>query len=184
MSYTDKTSAFLYNFKIKATDLKPMAVNAKLFYDALNSPSFSAYMASDQLINNTGTQNVLNFDTKEWDLSTAFNTTTHRFTPLVAGYYIIICGVSVQVNHGGLNAATKHYLSIGLNGIISEGVKVIHIPSSGNDETWSYNTMAIVSLDGVSDYIDARVLNSTATKTLKGGQTLSYLQGFKLPTIF
>ena len=53
-----------------------------------NGPSFSAYINTSFSIS-SATHTKLVFDTEEWDTASCFDTTTSRFTPNVAGYYMI-----------------------------------------------------------------------------------------------
>jgi hypothetical protein len=66
------------------------------------APAFSASMSATQTLSH-GTYNLINFDTKtggtNFDTNSNFNTTTHLFTPTVAGYYQV--NSSVFFNAGG-----------------------------------------------------------------------------------
>ena len=53
-----------------------------------NTPSFSAKLSSDQSCAN-GAETVLAFATEQWDSNSTYNNSTYRFTPAVAGKYVI-----------------------------------------------------------------------------------------------
>jgi len=54
-----------------------------------NGPAFGAYLGSNQTGLSSGVFNKIQFNTEDFDTSNYFDSTTHRFTPLVAGYYQI-----------------------------------------------------------------------------------------------
>ena len=60
-------------------------------------PAFSAYTLSIQSVsNNTNTKIV--FDVKEYDTASCFSTSTYRFTPNVAGYYMFMMSLRLNGN--------------------------------------------------------------------------------------
>jgi len=67
-----------------------------------NGPSFSAYQSSAQTLSST-TFTKINFQTEEWDTNNNFdNATNMRFTPTVAGYYVITAGVATAASATGV----------------------------------------------------------------------------------
>jgi hypothetical protein len=60
-----------------------------------NGPAFSAYQSTAQTALTANTWTKIAFQTEEWDTASCYdNATNFRFTPNVAGYYLITGGVS------------------------------------------------------------------------------------------
>ena len=55
---------------------------------SINGPSFKAVMSAVTAISNAGTTKLV-LDTEEWDTNSNYDTANYRFTPTVAGYYLI-----------------------------------------------------------------------------------------------
>ena len=94
-----------------------------------NMPAFSAYCNAVQSISNNS-QTKLQFNVKQFDTNSNYDTTNYRFTPTVAGYYQVSGGFNwqnvingygtlslykngsnyVTLNFGAANGATNQYL--------------------------------------------------------------------------
>ena len=118
-----------------------------------NGPSFSAYQSSPQSISN-GTTTKIQFQTEEWDTTSAFdNATNYRYTPLVAGYYQVNGNAVIPqvINNTGLSVA------IYKNGSASRW------GCSGASNTSLFgraNVSALVYLNGSTDYIELYVIHA------------------------
>ena len=135
-----------------------------------NGPSFSAYQSSAQSISN-GTLTKIQFQTEEWDTTSAFdNATNYRYTPLVAGYYQVNGNAVVPqaINNTGLSVA------IYKNGSASRW------GCSGASNTSLFgraNVSALVYLTGSTDYIELYVVISFgATYSLAATSSETYFQ--------
>lgn len=130
-----------------------------------NGPAFSAYQSSSQTISNATTTKVL-FQTKEFDTASCYDTTTSRFTPNVAGYYLI--SGSYAVNSG--SQGTNTWLTIYKNGSAAKRY------SQG--ALWTAQGSALVYANGTTDYFELYVnqssgANQTGYATVDG----TYFQG-------
>lgn len=109
-------------------------------------PAFSAYLGSTQ--NLTPSSNTkITINTKTFDTANAFDATTnYRFTPQVAGYYLIT-GV-VAYNSTGSNPTTT------TTQIYKNGSPVKS--ASGNNSGASYMGVAtgVIYLNGSTDYVE------------------------------
>jgi hypothetical protein len=99
------------------------------------APAFSATMSTTQTLSN-GTYTLVNFDTKTggnyFDTNSNFNTTTHLFTPTVAGYYQV--NVSMFFSNAGGNVYLLIYKNSGAIGTsyFANGVATGAVPSTSS----------------------------------------------------
>ena len=135
-----------------------------------NMPTFSAYQSSAQSISN-GTTTKIQFQTEEWDTTSAFdNATNYRYTPLVAGYYQVSGNAVVPqaINNTGLS------LVIYKNGSASRW------GSSGASNSSLFgraNISALVYLNGSTDYIELYVIQAFGgTYSLSASSSETYFQ--------
>jgi hypothetical protein len=105
----------------------------------------------------------VNFQTKEFDLTSAFDTTLMRYTPKVAGYYSITSGVYVQTATSGLLYLYKNA------GVYKYGEYV------GTNEYIS-TLSCLVYLNGTTDYVELYVYSAVAN-TISIGQPGCWFQG-------
>lgn len=84
--------------------------------------------------------------TVEFDTGSYFNTTTGRYTPLVAGYYLFSAAIVVTATNNPLSYVV---VDINKNGGLSQ--RLIETNGSTNAETGS--GAVIVAMNGTTDYI-------------------------------
>jgi hypothetical protein len=135
-----------------------------------NMPTFSAYQSSSQSISN-GVLTKIQFQTEEWDTSSAFdNATNYRYTPLVAGYY--------QVSGGAIVAQATNNTGLGL--VIYKNGSANRWGTSGTSNSSLFgraNMSAIVYLNGSTDYIELYVITSFGgTVSLSAASSETYFQ--------
>ena len=70
-------------------------------YVATNAPAFRAYNTSSSVTVNTSTTTKATYPTETFDSASCYDTTTSRFTPNVAGYYLIGAGNGFASNTSG-----------------------------------------------------------------------------------
>jgi len=121
-----------------------------------DAPTFSYYQSSTQTLS-ASTMTKLTFTSNEWD-TTGGMFASSRFTPTVAGYYMISGGFEVGAS------ATPCILRIYKNGANSKGLSNTN-PSS---TTTTYGS-AMVYCNGSTDYVElyglvitGQALNSSA----------------------
>jgi len=110
-----------------------------------NMPACHVYLSADQSVS-SATLTKIAFDTKVYDTATCFNTSTNRFTPTVAGYYQVSCGVDYSNSTAGI---TRVNLCIYKN-----GSQLFHGPDFNSAGTLSQNMSALVYCNGSTDYIE------------------------------
>jgi hypothetical protein len=108
-----------------------------------NGPAFSAYQSSAQTLSTT-TFTKIQFQTEEFDTASAFdNATNYRFTPLVAGYYQVSGGISLN------GAATTVLVGLYKNGTLYKYFSYAYSVAASS----AYGS-ALVYLNGTTDYIE------------------------------
>lgn len=131
-------------------------------------PAFSAYSNSGTSLSN-GTYTKLAFQVEDFDTASCYdNTTNYRFTPNVAGYYIITSG-SILVVAGGVFANVIYK-----NGSPIKSMQVAN-SSGGAGPTVS----SVVYLNGTTDYVEIYAIQTSgSTQTVYiDGVRYSYFSG-------
>ena len=125
-----------------------------------NMPAFCATMTASQSVS-SGTFTAIQFNSVSggagFDTASAFNTSTYRFTPQVAGYY------SVSANLNG-PASSVGYISsfVFKNGSVFENLGQLPNFTGGA----CTNGNIIMYLNGSSDFIQIYVYQTTGTSAL------------------
>ena len=132
-----------------------------------NGPAFSAYATSNQSIPAT-TNTKLVFDTEEYDTNSNF--ASNRFTPTVAGYYLMTATCRGNAGNNELN------LGIWKNG--GSTAKQGAILAAGSTAT---TTNAMFYMNGSTDYLEAYLYCASACTT-SGNQSSTYFQGVLIRT--
>ncbi len=131
-------------------------------------PAFSAY-ANGNTTTSSGAFTKIAVDTKVFDTANAFNTSTYRFTPQVAGYY--------QIN-GNIQFGTSTTSFNGLVSIFKNGIR----HKDGNfgpltTHTSFLSVSCLVYLNGSTDYVELYGYQNTAGSLVcSAGDTYTYLQ--------
>ena len=125
-----------------------------------NMPTFSASMSGNQNVTNASFTKV-QFSVENWDTANCYDpTTNYRFTPNVAGYYMVNLGLDA----GNSSSASRCVPSIYKNGsAIRNGTNIA--PGSGGF-TYSGNISAQVYMNGTTDYIEGYVYVAGTSPTV------------------
>ena len=135
------------------------------------APAFHAKLSSTQSAPSAFTFTKIQFANEVFDTNNCFDTTNHRFTPDVGGYYMISCGFSY------------------LNGNYSETTAIIQIRKNGGapamfgnsnrvggfESRWGLNVSGVVQLNGTGDYVEgfiygpSRQIDSGSETFFSGG---------------
>lgn len=122
--------------------------------DGTTHPTFSAQRSATQSVNGS-TFTKIQFDTEDFDTATAYdNATNYRFTPQVAGKYM----VTVGLEFGAMADGNEIYAYIYRNGSAWKATRVICAAATGH----SACVTAIVDLNGSTDYVEAYGYQSNA----------------------
>lgn len=134
-----------------------------------NGPCFSAYPSAAQSVPSS-TYVKVQFNTKEYDTNTNYDSTNYRFTPTVAGYYLI---TSLILFTSQSNSTTGIYSVLYKNGSIYRYQQ----QASSTVGCSVFNSQTIY-LNGSTDYVEHYVYqNSGGTCNICiNGMTYNYFQ--------
>lgn len=127
-------------------------------------PAFKAYAGTTTSIPDNSFVKV-NFNTEVFDTNSNFDTTTSRFTPTVAGYYLITGCISyVNLIDGPLVRINKNNTPYALGA-----------PQSLS--SYRSNVSDIVYLNGVDDFVELFAYQDSGVQNLATGLHVTYFSG-------
>lgn len=130
-----------------------------------NMPAFSAYASAGTSVA-TGTWTKINFATERFDTNNNF--ASSRFTPTVAGYYIVTGGAGF-----GSFASSQQGFAIVKNG--SDFLSQTNSGAYPTSTTTQANTSSVVYFNGSTDYVEIYGLqNSGFTQTTDATSGFSF----------
>ena len=141
-----------------------------------NTPAFSAERSGDQAISN-GTRTTILFNNEFFDSSSAYDTSTGKFTPQVAGKYYVSANVQLTAdNYSNLDLG---FIELYKNAaVISEGVFDMR---NNPPRSVSPSVIAIVDMNGSSDFL---LIQAYISEDGLGGtmevRDMSTFQAFKI----
>ena len=112
-----------------------------------NYPAFEAYLSVDTNIT-AATYTTVNIDTEVFDTDSAFDTSTYRFTPQVAGKYFVYGSIRFQCSNS--NNITSTVTRLDLNGSV---YKNTNFDPNSNENVVDGHISAIIDLNGSTDYV-------------------------------
>jgi len=113
----------------------------------INTPAFEAYLSSNQTFSDASYTKV-NFNTEIYDTNNTYdNSTNYRFTPTVAGKYLVY---STLVMFAG--GSTEARLAIYKNGSIYKQSDADY--DNGTEATNVISTSTVIDFNGSSDYVE------------------------------
>lgn len=124
-----------------------------------NAPAFSAFRTSDQALT-TGTFVKVACNSTEFNLGSAFSTSTNKFTPQVAGYYQV--NAQVLIAGGTLTAGV---LLLYKNGALHKHGGDIRGVSGGY---LAPTLSALVYMNGSTDYLELYAYAEGTSLSLQG----------------
>jgi hypothetical protein len=131
-------------------------------------PAFSAIKTSNQSVS-ASTWTKITFDSEQFDTANCFSSS--RFTPNVAGYYVINCNIFITTPSTSSYIQHAIYKNGSLFSLITEtqvtSVSYVSVPGS-----------VLIYLNGSTDYVEI-YLNAGFNTTAYGEATpYTYLQGY------
>ena len=146
----------------------PTGATATGFPD--NTPAFLVRLTGNQSVANT-TTTILSFNREALDTDSDYDSTNYRFVPQVQGYYKI----GVRITSQGTGAGQS--LNIYKNGSTVTEYQVNAAASTTNSQI----NEALVFMNGSSDYVDARVYQSSgSSKDYYGADYNCQFYGFRV----
>lgn len=127
-------------------------------------PAFSAYVATGvSMVNSTPTKII--FQTEEFDTNSNYDNTTGRFTPTVAGYYMVVGIIGAPVS------ASPYFNAL----IYKNGAAYASSPLSATNGIYVNQVSALVYCNGSTDYIEVYGSQSSGgTVTSATGTTYKF----------
>ena len=112
-------------------------------------PAFSAKLSSNQTIS-AGTWTKAEFSNEQFDTNSNYdNSTNYRFTPTVAGYYLI----NINARFTGVSGTSNLMGSVYVNGTRTTIVQQQHAQTDDSSATG----VNLIYLNGSTDYIECYV---------------------------
>ena len=136
-----------------------------------NTPAFHAYNPQNGSVAND-TSVVVSNNTELLDSSAAYDTSTYKFTPQVAGYYFLYANVRYQ-------SGTTDFDRINLR-ITKNGSAALHARQNNKDYS-TVGVSGIVQANGSSDYFQmTSYQNSGGSISITTAAENTYFGGYKL----
>jgi hypothetical protein len=149
--------------------LRKTAASRLKTYIGDNTPAFRAFHSSTQNVS-TSTLTTLSFDSETFDSDGTYNTSNGRFTPAVAGKYVIFAHVRDDDTN---SYQFEIEIRTSAENAIAKGVVV-----NANKDTNSIYTIADLSAD---EYVFVTAYHAQGgTRTFLGGTTQAYFGGFRI----
>ena len=129
---------------IKGNDTSTFGGNVDVPQIITDAPVCFIRNSANQAIS-TATQTKVAFDTVIFDPTSAFNTTTYRFQPAVAGYYQI-------------NSTVRHYttgsMSLQILALWKNGTDAYYLNQARDTSNSHTQGSSIIYLNGSTDYVE------------------------------
>ena len=141
-----------------------------------NTPTFLAYLSSNQTIS-ASTEVKVQFNTEVYDTASAYdNSSNYRFTPQTAGKYIVYA----VVDHSWTGDwGDQRFLRIKKNGSnIGRNDQFVKTTSASNYGT--VQLTASCSMNGSSDYLEAFVYSNATSPVINGNLDRTYFGAYKI----
>jgi len=132
-----------------------------------DAPAFSARLSSNQTIS-AGTWTKAEFSNEQFDTNSNYdNSTNYRFTPTVAGYYVI----NIDARFTGVSGTSNLMGSIYKNGTRTTIVQQQHAQTDDSSATG----VNLMYLNGSTDYVECYVYTNNGDILISA---YSFFQGF------
>jgi len=139
-----------------------------------NTPNFFVRRTSNISISSNNVSTKITFDTEDYDTDNAYDTSTGKFTPQVAGKYFIIVQVRFADTASSTDIATANIYKNGSN-LIGQGV--------GFDSDYApyIQTSGIVEMNGSTDYIEGYSYQRLSQIDITGNSgNATFMTGYKI----
>ena len=138
-----------------------------------NTPAFHAYSPQNGSVANN-TEVVVSNNAELLDSSAAYNTSTYKFIPQVAGYYFLYSNVRYQ-------SGTTDFDRINL-AITKNGSAILHARNNNKDYS-TVGVSGIVQANGSSDYFQmTSYQNSGGSINITTADENTYFGGYRIIT--
>tara|TARA_Y100000114_G_scaffold61140_1_gene56134 strand:+ start:295 stop:819 length:525 start_codon:yes stop_codon:yes gene_type:complete len=144
-----------------------------------NAPYFRVYRNGSSNVGSSASYTTITFETEVYDSANAFDTSTHRWTPQVAGKYFIYGCVTLYASASSLRYADTRIVSTG-TGDARAGVDF----SNNYAYSCKPTVCEIITLNGSDQYVSlsARGYAGGSNVDVEAGSGNTYFGGFLLST--
>ena len=142
-------------------------------------PAFCANLSANQSISNL-TITKVQFDTEILDTDNDYdNSTNYRFTPSVAGKYLVMAQTTIDGDAGAIRNVQTY---IRKNGSTYVGRALINYHGTGDAEGGTTNASAIVDMNGTTDYLEVMsyVDIQSGSANIVAGERLSIFHAYRI----
>ena len=139
-----------------------------------NTPNFFVRRTSNVTISSNNVSTKITFDEEDYDVGSAYSTSTGKFTPQVAGKYFILMQARFSDTNSSTDIANAVIYKNG-SGIISNGV--------GFDSDYApyIQTSGIVEMNGSSDFIEGYTYQRLSQIDITGNSgNATFMTGYKI----
>jgi len=140
----------------------------------VNTPAFFVRRTSNITISQNNVSTKIIFDTEDYDVGSAYNTSTGKFQPQVAGKYFILIQVRFADTSSSTDIANANIYKNG-SSLIGNGV--------GFDADYApyIQTSGIVEMNGSSDYIEGYSYQRLSQINITGNSgNATFMTGYKI----
>jgi len=135
------------------------------------TPAFAAFLNADQTVSDA-TDTVAAINEEIFDSDSAYDTSTYRFTPQVAGKYFLYAAAQLQSN-------TVSTFNLGQLYIRKNGTKIAHLWNDARNNANGYSKgvylATVMTANGSSDYFDVLgYVDATSGTTFFGGSSTEH----------
>ena len=143
-------------------------------FGGTNTPAFHAYLSSAQSIPDT-TQTLIQFDTEAFDSAGAYDTSTYKFTPQVAGKYVVYA----QMTPNSGDDYDTFELQMYKNEVSTGGTQAIARGRNEASDTRYVNR--IVEFNGSTDFVFMYTFQiSAASRNIRGTKYDTFFGAYKV----
>lgn len=141
-------------------------------------PAARARRTTDDLGIASGIGRTVIFNSADFNFGSAYNTTNGRFSPTVAGVYMITA--TVYIRSSVTNALLSVNVRLEKNG--AEVARGLNLQFASSPTDASVDVQTLVEFDGVSDYVTVVVTGVTSSGTFGiiagSGSTVTHFSGY------
>ena len=127
---------------------------------------FKAYSSGATTVATSTTTTIIP-NTEVYDVGSAYNTSTGKFTPNVAGYYWVKAHVMWATTSSATN--NKYYTAMIFKNTTEVIKNIIHIDKQ---DWWSSVPSGLVEMNGSSDYLQLKVWHNRGGDEYTGGDAV------------
>lgn len=144
-----------------------------------NRPIFEATLSANQTGITTATATKITFNTETFDTNNNYDNTTYRFTPTVAGKYLL----TLNVYGGGTSMSGTEWVAIYKNGSLYRAKEITNV--LGITNVYAGFVSILADANGSTDYFEAYVYiqgtSLSVTKFSNDGATIgSFFSGCRI----